>query len=358
MNKKKDLDRIIRLSNSPGISGFEYEVVELIKKEVASFASCSRDSLNNVFVSAGEKDLSKPVIMLDSHSDEVGFMVKDIRPNGLIDFINIGGWVTNNIPAHKVKVQNRDGKYICGIIANKPPHFMSEEERAKPLDVASLAIDIGASSREEVINDYGIRIAAPVVPDVDCTYDEEHDRIIGKAFDNRLGTAAVLDTIEEMAGEKLNVNVIGGIAAQEEVGTRGVELTTHSIHPDIAICFEGCPADDTVVEDYKIQTALGKGPMLRHIDARMITNPRFQRFSLDLAEKLGIPVQSAVRTGGSTNGAKIHLSGEGVPTIVIGIPVRYAHTHYGISSYSDFRNAVELAKEIIKRLDADLIKSF
>ena len=103
---------------------------------------------------------------------------------------------------------------------------------------------------------------------------------------------------------------------------------------DLAIVFEGCPADDTFSEAYMIQTALGKGPMLRPLDKRMITHPRFQRFALDLAAELDIPVQESVRTGGSTNGAPIHLSNAGVPTIVVGIPVRYIHTHYGIATYS------------------------
>ena len=107
-----------------------------------------------------------------------------------------------------------------------------------------------------------------------------------------------------------------------------------------------------------VQTAIKRGPMLRHIDARMITNPHYQRYALDLAEKLGIPVQDAVRSAGSTNGAAIHLTEKAVPVIVIGVPVRYAHTHYGISAYADFDNAVKLACEILKRLDEEQIMSF
>ena len=98
--------------------------------------------------------------------------------------------------------------------------------------------------------------------------------------------------------------------------------------------------------------------MLRHIDARMITNPRFQRYALNMAKEKNIPAQDSVRASGSTNGANIHLSGDGVPTIVIGIPVRYAHTHYGISAYADFENGVKLACEILREMNADIIKSF
>ena len=98
--------------------------------------------------------------------------------------------------------------------------------------------------------------------------------------------------------------------------------------------------------------------MLRHIDAKMITNPRFQRYALDMAEKLQIPVQDAVRLSGSTNGAAIHLSEHGIPTIVIGIPVRYAHTHYGISSYEDYTNGARLACEVLKCLNKETIANF
>jgi putative aminopeptidase FrvX len=90
----------------------------------------------------------------------------------------------------------------------------------------------------------------------------------------------------------------------------------------------------------------------------MITNPRFQRFALDIAEKHAIPVQEAVRTGGSTNAGAIHLAHKAIPVIVISLPVRYAHTHYGIAAYSDYENAVKLGIEIIKALNADVLAGF
>ena len=173
-----------------------------------------------------------------------------------------------------------------------------------------------------------------------------------------MGCASIIDTFRQLQGQTLSVNITGAFASQEEVGTRGAMVTVQNVKPDIAICFEGCPADDTVVPAYQSQTALKKGPMLRYIDARMITNPRFQRFALHTAQELGIPVQAAVRSGGATDGAPIHIGACGVPVIVIGIPVRYAHTHYGISSFSDYAFGVALATEIIRRLDREVIKGF
>ena len=358
MDKQTALRMIAEISNANGVSGFEDDVVSAILPYAEEVGETKVDRMRNVFIRRRENTGSRPVVQLDAHSDEVGFMVQAICPNGTLRIIPIGGWVSSNIPAHKVWVRNRYGKYIPGITASKPPHFMTEQERGASLDMKDITVDVGAVSREEAIEVYGIRIGEPVAPDVTFTYSEDNDLMVGKSFDCRLGCAAILKTLHELSGQELAVDIVGACASQEEVGVRGATVTAQVIQPDVAIVFEGCPADDTCVEPYMVQTAIKRGPMLRHIDARMITAPRYQRYALDLAEELRIPVQEAVRAAGSTNGAAIHLTGRGVPTIVIGVPVRYAHTHYGISAYADFDNAVKLACEILKRMDAALIESF
>lgn len=358
LSKETNLKIIADLSNSMGVSGFEDKVVDLARNYSEGLGEIKEDSLRNLFIYRKENTGKRPIVQLDAHSDEVGFMVQAIRPNGCLQIIPLGSWITSNIPASKVWVRNSEGKYIPGIVGSKPPHYMSESERKSPLEFGQLQVDIGARSAEEAIKDFKIRIGEPIVPFAEFTYDDEHDVMMGKAFDNRLGCAGLISTLKALEGQELKVDVVAGIASQEEVGARGVVVTTRVIKPDVAIVFEGCPADDTFVGSYEIQTALKKGPMLRHIDARMITNPRFQRFALDIAAKYGLQVQEAVRSGGSTNGGAIHLSNEGIPTIVIGVPVRYAHTHYGISSYFDYDMAVKLACEILQELDEDIIKSF
>jgi putative aminopeptidase FrvX len=285
-------------------------------------------------------------------------MVRVIKPNGTLEFVTLGGWTANTIPAHKVLVRNMDGKYIPGIVASKPPHYLNEAERKAAPDISGMVIDIGAVSDKEVREKYRISVAAPVVPDVRFEYREEHDVMMGKAFDNRLGCAAILAVLKELSGEKLSVNITSAFASQEEIGLRGAVVSAQTVKPDIAISFEGCPADDTVLESYAVQTAIKRGPMLRHIDTRMLTNPRFMRFALDTAALNHIPVQEAVRTGGDTNAGVIHISGKAVPVIVIGIPTRYIHTHHAISSYSDFENSVRLACCVIRGLNASVIEGF
>ena len=157
--------------------------------------------------------------------------------------------------------------------------------------------------------------------------------------------------------ESLDVEVIGAIAAQEEVGTRGATITARRINPDVAIVFEGTPGDDTFRDKYDSQSAIKKGPQIRHRDSSIVANPRFVKFARDIAKKLDIPFQDAVRVGGGTDAGKISIANYGVPTIIIGIPVRYVHTHYGFSALKDYKLAIEWASEIIKHLNKEVIES-
>jgi len=339
-----------------GAPGFEDEVVAIARQYAPAGARIVEDSMRNLIICPkNERNSDLPTVLVDAHSDELGLMVQAIKPNGTIAFTYLGDWVPNVLPSQKVSIKNMDGELITGIVATKPPHFGIDEG---PVEISSMSIDIGASSADEVVEVFKITPACPIVPYTDFTHSALHDIMMSKAFDCRLGCAAVLEVLHEIKGLDLAVNAVGALSAQEEIGMRGARLVANLVKPDIAICFEGCPADDTFQEPHLIQTRLKHGPMLRHLDKGMITNPRYMRFALDLAKELHIPVQEAVRTGGATNGAVYHLANMGIPTIVIGLPVRYVHSHNSIASLSDYKRGVQLATEIIKAINADIINSF
>lgn len=355
-NERKDVGMshslIEKLSNAFGVSGFEGEVSEVVREFAKDFSTIETDKMGNVslkYEGASNKSVN---VLLDAHMDEVGFIVQAIRPNGMLEFLPVGGWVVNNVPAHTVIIRTEDNTKIKGITASTPPHFMSEAEKNSPLTMDALVIDVGTSSKEET-EALGIQIGDPVVPDVKFETLHNDSILLGKAFDCRIGCACLLETMKEFQAESENydVNLEGVLSTQEEVGLRGAQVVANRTDADIAIVFEGCPADDTFTPDYKIQSALKNGPMLRDFDVSMITHPGFQKFALNLAKKYGIKVQRSVRKGGGTNGSAYHLANKGIPTIVIGIPVRYAHTHYGYVAYEDFESAKELALAILKEMD-------
>ena len=343
------IELIQNLSNARGASGYEDEVVELVKNCAAPL-HFSSDTMMNAYISLPKKsNAGKPILMLDAHSDEVAFMVQAIDANGLLAIVPLGGWVVENVAAQLFWVKTKYG-YIKAVVASKPPHFMTASERERKLTMTDLKLDVGATSREEVINDFGIEVGAPVVPFVNFEYHEKNGTMLGKAFDNRLGCAAVIKTLERLAGQDLAVNPVGAMAAQEEVGTRGAEVTARTVKPRLAIVFEGSPSDDFFTDEYTRQGALGKGVQIRVKDSGYISHHGFLDFAVNSAKSKNIPYQLAVRSGGSTDAAAIHLANGAVPVLVLGIPVRYAHTHHCFAKLSDFNNAVELAVTVVQNI--------
>jgi putative aminopeptidase FrvX len=164
--------------------------------------------------------------------------------------------------------------------------------------------------------------------------------------------------MRRIADEDLDVDVVGALSAQEEVGERGCKVAVNRIRPDAAIVFEGCPADDTFGEPYAMQTKLRKGPMIRFMDVSVICNPRFVRCALDLAEQKSIPAQASVREGGGNDAAVIQSQLFGAPAIVLGVPVRYIHTPACIAAEQDYEATVALALALIRSLNESVIKSF
>ncbi len=351
---KLSIERILELSDAFGPSGFEDEVVALLEKYlIESSYELREDALRNLYVKKEKKDALR--IMLDAHTDEVGFMVQSLLPQGTMRMAPIGGWSPSQVSSLRLVAKNREGERIAGVVASRPPHFGGEQDKGP--DLSTMAFDVGAASPDELKESYAIDLATPLVPYVKSRFDEKRGKLYGKAFDCRLGCAALLETLLALDGKDSPFEIVGTFSSQEETGFRGTQVSARNVKPDVAIVFEGAPADDTFPVD-QVQCALGRGPMLRHMDRSMITNPRFQRFALDTAKKEGIAHQEAVRLGGGTNGAVIHLMEMGVPTVVLGVPVRYIHAGEGIALLSDVENTVRLALAIIDHLTEEIIGTF
>lgn len=356
--KKQDAVKMIKaFSDANATSGFEEEFVRLFKNTVAPYADVTVDGMWNLYAAKKQNNGQRPVLQLDAHSDAVGFITQAVRPNGLIKFVPLGGWVKYNIPAAKVKIRNKDGEYIPGVVATKPPHFMTKAERESIPDVADMSIDVGSASREETIKDFKIDTGCPIFVDVNCEYNEKNGVFFGKDFDDRFGAAAMAAVLDNLKGEETPVDVVAALSAQEEVGLRGAYVTARKVKPDVCLVLESCPADDTFTPSWLSQTGMGRGPMLRDMDETFLPNPKFQNYACALADQNGIPYTRSVRTGGGQDGAAIYYE-NAAPTIVIGIPVRYEHSPYCFSSYHDFKASVDLACAIIRDLTADKLASF
>ncbi len=352
------LKMLQELSDAPGASGFEDAVVAVARRYAEGLGRMEEDFLRNLYIYRKENTGDRPIVLLDAHSDEVGFIVHSIKPNGTLRFLPLGSWNQSALVGTKVRVRNALGEYLPGIIASKPVHFMSAAEKADPsLAMDDMVIDVGARSAEEAKKEFHIRMGEPAVPDTWFAYDEQRDLIFGKAFDCRIGCAAMLVALRRLEGKELPCDVVAVLSTQEELGPRNSKVTACRVKPAIGIVMEGCPADDTFTEPYAVQTSLKKGPMFRHMDVSAICAPRYQRYALDLAEKKGIPVQESVRKGGGNNAASLQTAELGAPSIVCGIPVRYAHSPNCISSGFDFDAAVDMVVALLEDITPELIRS-
>lgn len=350
------IDLIEKLCNARGASGFEDEAVKIARDYCADFADIKEDSMRNLYIYPKYNKGNRPYVLLDAHSDEVGFMVQAIKPDGTLRFIPIGGWNEKSLPSAKVQIYTSSG-YISGVIAAMSPHLMTADQRNAPVSYDNLVIDVGATSDAEA-REFGIEIGAPVVPLSPFEYDSKHGVLHGKAFDDRLGVAAMLLCLKQLRNVKLDVDIVGVVSSQEEVGERGITAAMHNIKPAAAICFEGCPADDTSAPPYMVQDALRGGVMLRYMDRTVICTPRFTSFAKTVADKNGIKVQMAVRSGGGNNGAYIISSNGGTPVIVAGIPVRYIHTFNCIAAEEDVSSCVKFGVELCKNINKEIIERF
>lgn len=348
----REIERIMKLSDAFGTSGFEEDVADIVETELKGVYQTHRDHMLNVCAS-NDMDPDKPVIMFDAHMDEVGAIVQAVRPDGTLRFLPIGGWQKTSFPSSSFLIRGEDGECHEAVVAVKPPHFVSAKEKDAMPEISDMIMDCGTVSRQET-QELGIGIGAPACPDIRCRFDDTRGLFYGKAFDCRIGVAAEIETLLRLKDQVLPCNITGSFSTQEEVGERGVLANTRRLKPDVVICFEGCPADDTFSEDYMVQAALHKGPMLRHMDVSMITNPRFQKLALKIARENGIPVQESVRSGGGTNGAIIN-SHFGIPSIIIGVPVRYIHSSNCWVALDDYENAVRLACAIAKQFTGEVL---
>jgi putative aminopeptidase FrvX len=351
----ESLQLLKSLTEAFGPSGFEESVHEAAKSYVPAGYITERDSIMNFYIKKKAKPApSLPTVLLDAHADEIGLIVQAVKPNGTMSFLPLGGWVPATLSGQRMRLRNRDGGFVTGIIGAKMHHFGGAEEGPPKLE--NMFIDIGAASKAEAEEVYKIFPGCPAVPHSE--FEQQGDRLIAKAFDDRMGCAAVVEVMNAVKNKKFPFNVTGTFSAQEEVGIRGAKVAVNRVKPDFVICFEGAPADDTLVEPALIQTRLGGGPMLRLIDGGMITNPRVIAFAREAAVKAKIPVQEAVRARGSTNGSWYHLANEGVPVLVISCPTRYAHSHHSMISLSDYHGCVKLAAAVLDGLDEKIIRNF
>jgi endoglucanase len=284
--------------------------------------------------------------MLAAHMDEVGLMVKTITKDGFVQFAKMGGIDDRILLAQKVVIHSQKGP-LQGIIGAKPPHIQKEEERKKIVTYDRLFIDIGAENSKDATK-MGVKVGDPVSFDVQYAKIGK-DVVTGKAFDDRVGCAIMIETLKQVKNIDCTVCAVGTV--QEEVGLRGAATATFGIDPDIGIALDVTVAGDVPgVREFDTSVKMGKGPVITVADSGLITHPKVLRMLMDAAEENKIGYQLETGLPGATDAARISLSRQGVPSGTISVATRYIHSPVGMLSLTDAENSAKLTAAAIKQI--------
>lgn len=352
--RTKALSLLQELTEAHSISGFEDEVRAIFIDELSDIGPLATDRNGSVICAhPGEG----PRVLVAGHMDEVGFMVQNITHDGFIQFLTIGGWWNQVMLGQRVQILTRSGEKILGVIGSKPPHFLPPAQRDNPMPVEAMFIDVGASSRRETTDGFGISLGDPIAPHSLFTALTKPGLFMAKAFDNRVGMAAVIQSAQELAETDHPNELVFAGSVQEEVGLRGARTLASFVKPDVAIVLEGPPADDTPGFNLsESQGKLGGGVQIRLYDPSAIGNPRLAELAIQTAEKENIPYQVTVRRSGGTDAGSFHIANQGIPCVVLGTPARYIHSHNAIIDIDDHLAMVNLTIALASALNETAVE--
>jgi putative aminopeptidase FrvX len=347
---QKFLQDLVEAHGTPGSEGAVADVMERYLKGVGTF---SRDRLGS-FICEKKGSSAGPRVMLAGHLDEVGFMVKSITREGFVKFLPLGGWWGHVVLAQRLIIKTRKGD-VLGVVGSKPPHELRDEDRKKVLEIKDLYLDVGATSDWDVKKKLDIRPGDAIIPDSSFTVMANPNLLLAKAWDNRIGCALAAETARQLKGASHPNTLFAVATVQEEVGLRGAQTSAFKVQPDVGIALDVGIAHDTPGTEG--DEKLGGGPLIVVYDATVIPNRNLLDLVVDTARKLRIPLQFEAVERGGTDAGRIHMIGQGVPCLSMGVPARYIHSHVSIIDRRDFDQTVKLLVAIVKRLDKKTVES-
>lgn len=345
---EKDFKRIKQITEIQSVAGFEHNIRNFLREELTPLVDeVEVDGLGGIFGIRKNDDADAPKLMIVAHMDEVGFMLTQIKDNGLFKVRPLGGWNPYVVSAQRFTLQTDQGDYPV-VSSSVPPHLLRGTNGTPSIKIEDILFDAGFSSKEEA-ESYGVRPGQPIVPDVETIQMANGKTVLGKAWDNRFGVTTVLEALKEIKDESLPNTLIAGANVQEEVGLRGTKGAVRKFQPDAFFAIDASPADDmSGAKD--ANGRIGDGILIRIQDPGYIMPKEMRDYILDTAESNHIPYQYFVSNGG-TDAVAAHTMLEGIPTGVVGIPARYIHTHQTLFHIDDYYAAKEMIKQLATTFD-------
>ncbi len=356
--KQELLERTIAYAAIDGVAGFEQDVVRRLRDDLAPWVDeIMVDPFGNLIGTIHGLDGS-PSLMVAAHSDEIGGIVKAIEPDGMLRFEKLGGVIETLLVGRKVRVRG-----ARGVIGAKAGHITPPAERLTAPPARELYVDLGFDSAAEV-RAFGVTVGDPIAYESDAHLLAQPDRVAGKALDNRVGCALIVELAKRLKGETLACTLHLVITVQEEVGLRGAIMVTHRLDPTAAIVVDTMPSGGTpdVSATKDLPMVIGAGPVITLVSQSggggAIGQPAMRDLLIASADEAEITFQRGVFYGGNSDAAAVHLVRNGVPTGIVNIARRYAHSPVEVLDLNDIVGCYWLLETAIRRFGPDTDLSF
>ena len=335
--------------NSNGPVGFEYQLgtQKLWMDQISKYVDkVELDNYGTAYGVMGNMDSDYKVI-LESHCDEISWFVNHIDSKGYIRVIRNGGSDTTIAPSMRVTLWGDKGP-VDGIFGHPAIHI---SYRKKEADLDSIFIDVGAASKDEVI-EMGINIGT-VITFKDQFMKLGNDYYTGRALDNRIGGFMIAEVTRRLKekGKELPFKLYIVNSVQEEIGLRGAQMITQTIKPNVAIITDVChetssPCYNPLKEGEHVA---GQGGVITRAPA---VHNKLRKLVLDVADKKKIPYQlAASSTSTGTDTDAFAYSNGGVPSVLISMPLKYMHTTVESCHKDDVKNVIKLIYQTLLNIE-------
>ena len=333
------LEFLKRLLNTPSPSGHEVRGQRVWMDYAKQFADETFSDAYGNSVAVLNKGGS-PRLMLAGHADEIAMAVNFINPEGFIYVRKLGGIDPAITRAQRVVIHTRKGP-VKGVVGNVPPHLTKTERDKKTPEIHDLFIDIGAANKTEA--EKLVRIGDPVT--LEDTFDVlRGDLAVSRAFDNRIGTFAVIEALRLLkeGRKKLQAEVCAVSNVMEEVGSLGARQIAYSLQPNVAVVVDVTHATDypTVNQQMHGAIKIGAGPTLTHGGCNHSdVVDRLEQVAKE--ERISLQHEAMSATSGTDTDVIFWTRG-GIASALVSLPNRYMHSPVEVVSLKDLEQIPRL----------------
>lgn len=340
------------LLSCPGLSGSESPVAQIIAEKwrpLVDELSLSRlGSLHGLRRGTGREP--RPTLMVAAHMDAIGLMVTALT-DGFLHITQIGGLDARILPGAQVQVHATGQKgqpALPGVVVQRPAHLLPPEIGREVVPFEYLLVDTGLPPRKAAdLIRVGDRISFANPP-----LELGSGLLSGHSLDNRASIGALTICLEELQSRPHAWDLWAVATVQEEINLAGAGTSSFQLRPSMAVVLDVTFAKGPGSRDWNT-FPLGKGPTLTQGPN---IHPSLFRSFQELADRLEIPYGVEITSANSgTDAVTIQLTAEGIPTMVLGIPLRYMHTPVEVVSLIDIQRTGRLVAEFLAGLVPDFL---